>query len=138
MEVFLAAQDNADSCLIKLRNLLSGSTEELVDPVDSSFVLNDPNENVAFLPFGSGMRACVGQKFVIQGVATLIASLLQHYEVWCYDFYFYFPSFHHLTLHSFSAKYCVYITVWWVKQPVFIFDVSSYFYGPSCHNILDV
>lgn len=61
--------------------LLSGAADELVDPVDSSFVLNDPNENAAFLAFGSGMRACVGQKFVIQGVATLFASLLERYEV---------------------------------------------------------
>lgn len=54
---------------------------EAVNPIQSSFVLNDPNENAAFLPFGSGIRACVGQKFVIQGVATLFASLLERYEV---------------------------------------------------------
>lgn len=47
----------------------------------SSFILNDPHDNAAFLPFGAGMRACVGQKFVIQGVATLFASLLECYEV---------------------------------------------------------
>ncbi|KAF3434225.1 hypothetical protein FNV43_RR25328 [Rhamnella rubrinervis] len=66
---------------ITLNTSFSGAAEELVDPVDSSFVLNDPNENAAFLPFGSGMRACVGQKFVIQGVATLFASLLEQYEI---------------------------------------------------------
>ncbi|CAK7336452.1 unnamed protein product [Dovyalis caffra] len=56
-------------------------TEEAVGPIQGSFILNDPNDNAAFLPFGSGMRACVGQKFVIHGVATLFASLLECYEV---------------------------------------------------------
>ncbi|KAH8512609.1 hypothetical protein H0E87_006041 [Populus deltoides] len=56
-------------------------TEEAADPIPCSFVLNDPNDDAAFLPFGSGMRTCVGQKFVIRGVATLFASLLEHYEV---------------------------------------------------------
>ncbi|KAF9686335.1 hypothetical protein SADUNF_Sadunf03G0148000 [Salix dunnii] len=59
----------------------TSSTEEAADPIQCSFVLNDPNDNAAFLPFGSGMRACVGQKFVIRGVATLFASLLERYEV---------------------------------------------------------
>lgn len=44
-------------------------------------VLDDPNENAAFLPFGSGTRACVGQKFAILAITTLFASLLQRYEV---------------------------------------------------------
>uniref|UniRef100_A0A5B6YNY4 Putative 11-oxo-beta-amyrin 30-oxidase isoform X1 n=1 Tax=Davidia involucrata TaxID=16924 RepID=A0A5B6YNY4_DAVIN len=59
----------------------TGSAEEPVDAGHSSFVLNDPNENAAFLPFGSGTRVCVGQKFAILGVATLFASLLEHYEI---------------------------------------------------------
>ncbi|OIW13309.1 hypothetical protein TanjilG_02829 [Lupinus angustifolius] len=59
----------------------SGSTEESTNAGFSAFVLNDPNENAAFLPFGSGTRACVGQKFVIQVVATLLASLLKKYEI---------------------------------------------------------
>ncbi|KAJ6414507.1 hypothetical protein OIU84_003497 [Salix udensis] len=59
----------------------TSSTEEAADPIQCSSVLNDPNDNAAFLPFGSGMRTCVGQKFVIRGVATLFASLLEHYEV---------------------------------------------------------
>lgn len=59
---------------------LLGSEEQL-DYGISSFVLNDPSENAAFLPFGSGIRSCVGQKFVIQVVATLLASLLKKYEV---------------------------------------------------------
>ncbi|RDX61281.1 11-oxo-beta-amyrin 30-oxidase, partial [Mucuna pruriens] len=46
-----------------------------------SFVLNDPNENAAFLPFGSGTRACIGQKFIIHFVASLLASLLKIYEI---------------------------------------------------------
>lgn len=52
-----------------------------MDPRETSFVLEDPNDNAAFLPFGSGSRACVGQKFVIHGVATLFASLVESYEV---------------------------------------------------------
>ncbi|KAJ6945362.1 hypothetical protein NC651_000420 [Populus alba x Populus x berolinensis] len=56
------------------------AADEAVDPIQCSFILNDPNDNAAFLPFGSGMRACVGQKFSIHGVATLFASLLQRYE----------------------------------------------------------
>ncbi|KAI7981253.1 Cytochrome P450 3A11 [Camellia lanceoleosa] len=55
--------------------------EERVDVGQDTYVLNDPNENAAFLPFGSGTRACLGQKFVILGVATLFASLLEHYEI---------------------------------------------------------
>lgn len=58
-----------------------GFAEELVYPACNSYVLNDPTENAAFLPFGSGVRACVGQKFVILKVATLIASLLEQYEI---------------------------------------------------------
>ncbi|XWS74597.1 hypothetical protein CRYUN_Cryun01aG0012200 [Craigia yunnanensis] len=60
---------------------IAGPAEELLDKRQSSFVLNDPNENPAFLPFGSGTRACICQKFVILGVATLFASLLEQYEV---------------------------------------------------------
>ncbi|PON78176.1 Cytochrome P450, E-class, group I [Parasponia andersonii] len=56
-------------------------SEKAADLGESSFVLNDPNNNAAFLPFGSGVRACVGQKFVIQGVAALFASLLKNYKI---------------------------------------------------------
>lgn len=73
--------------------LLSEAAEEIVDPVDSSFVLNDPNENAAFLPFGSGIRACVGQKFVIQEIATLFASLIEQYEVCANCIFSYFALF---------------------------------------------
>lgn len=66
---------------LSILRILSGSTEELTNAGFKSFVLNDPNENAAFLPFGSGTRACVGQKFVIQVVATLLASLLKKYKV---------------------------------------------------------
>ncbi|KAK7322559.1 hypothetical protein VNO77_25945 [Canavalia gladiata] len=60
---------------------LSGSAEEPAVEGFSSFVLNDPNENAAFLPFGSGTRTCVGQRFIIQLVAILLASLLKKYEI---------------------------------------------------------
>ncbi|XP_014498561.1 cytochrome P450 3A31-like isoform X1 [Vigna radiata var. radiata] len=59
----------------------SGSAEDLSSTGFSSFVLNDPNENAAFLPFGSGARACIGQKFIIQLVASVLASLLNKYEI---------------------------------------------------------
>ncbi|KAI4332914.1 hypothetical protein L6164_017784 [Bauhinia variegata] len=55
--------------------------EEHTNPGFNSFMLKDPNENAAFLSFGSGTRACVGQKFVIQVVASFFASLLKKYEV---------------------------------------------------------
>lgn len=35
----------------------------------------------SFLPFGSGSRACVGQKYVMLAISMLIASLLRNYEV---------------------------------------------------------
>ncbi|XWS65437.1 hypothetical protein CRYUN_Cryun05aG0112700 [Craigia yunnanensis] len=63
---------------------ISGPAEELLEQRQNSFVLNDPNENPAFLPFGSGTHACLCQKFVVQGVATLFASLLEQYEVRLY------------------------------------------------------
>ncbi|KAI4323594.1 hypothetical protein L6164_023187 [Bauhinia variegata] len=59
----------------------TGSGEESTKPGFSSLVLKDPNENAAFLPFGSGRRTCVGQKFVVQVVASLFASLLKKYEI---------------------------------------------------------
>ncbi|XP_058722143.1 cytochrome P450 81F1-like [Vicia villosa] len=65
-----------------LSNVTKGSgSEEQLDYGISSIVLNDPRENAAFLPFGSGTRSCVGKKFVIQVVATLLASLLKKYEI---------------------------------------------------------
>lgn len=60
----------------------SGSAEEELEDFSSAgFVLNDPNENAAFLPFGSGTRACIGQKYIIQLVASLLASLLKKYKI---------------------------------------------------------
>ncbi|KAL5568306.1 hypothetical protein UlMin_024881, partial [Ulmus minor] len=67
-------------CDLMHRATLSGAPKEAANLGDSSLVLNEPNDNAAFLPFGSGVRACVGQKFVIQGVAALFATLLKHYE----------------------------------------------------------
>ncbi|XP_008231615.1 PREDICTED: alpha-humulene 10-hydroxylase-like isoform X1 [Prunus mume] len=66
---------------IMLNKSVSGAAENIVNPGQSSFSLNDPNANTAFLPFGYGLRACIGEKFVLNGVATLFASLLEHYEI---------------------------------------------------------
>ncbi|XAR63566.1 11-oxo-beta-amyrin 30-oxidase [Bertholletia excelsa] len=52
-----------------------------VDLGQDSYVLNDPNENDAFLPFGSGARACLGQKFAILGLTAMFASLIEQYEI---------------------------------------------------------
>ncbi|KAF7137446.1 hypothetical protein RHSIM_Rhsim07G0073100 [Rhododendron simsii] len=60
---------------------LTSSADKLVDVGQDSYVLNDPNKNAAFLPFGSGTRACLGQKCVVLGVAALFASLLERYEI---------------------------------------------------------
>ncbi|XP_039060155.1 cytokinin hydroxylase-like [Hibiscus syriacus] len=68
------------SASLNMDTSIAGHAEELKDQRKSSFVLNDPNENAAFLPFGAGTRSCVYQKFVIQGIATLFASLLEQYE----------------------------------------------------------
>ncbi|XP_011655532.1 tabersonine 16-hydroxylase 1 isoform X1 [Cucumis sativus] len=63
------------------RQQTSVAGENDVDEGDNSFVLNDPTGNAVFLPFGFGARSCVGQKFIIQGLATLFASLLSNYEI---------------------------------------------------------
>ncbi|CAL9171824.1 unnamed protein product [Musa hybrid cultivar] len=46
-----------------------------------SHFFSEPKKKAAFLPFGYGTRACVGEKFATLGIATLIASLLQNYEI---------------------------------------------------------
>ncbi|GAB4827747.1 hypothetical protein Ancab_034633 [Ancistrocladus abbreviatus] len=51
------------------------------DAGERPYILSDPNENAAFLSFGSGIRACVGQKFTVLGVAAVLASLLESYEL---------------------------------------------------------
>ncbi|XP_059460977.1 cytokinin hydroxylase-like [Corylus avellana] len=76
---FLSKTGNGSDLV--LNGSSTGNAEKVVNPGESSFILNDPNDNAAFLPFGSGTRACVGQKFVIQGVATLFASFLERYEI---------------------------------------------------------
>lgn len=59
---------------------ISGTSEEHEKYEECPFI-SEPNKSAAFLPFGSGARACVGQKFAIHGISTLLASLLQNYEV---------------------------------------------------------
>ncbi|KAF8009975.1 hypothetical protein BT93_J0834 [Corymbia citriodora subsp. variegata] len=59
---------------------LTGAAEDSSSK-KSSYVSDDPRNHAAYLPFGYGTRACVGQKFVIHGLATLFASMLEHYKV---------------------------------------------------------
>ncbi|CAA6653977.1 unnamed protein product [Spirodela intermedia] len=37
--------------------------------------------NCGFLPFGSGKRACVGQKFAVLAISTLLASWIQEFQI---------------------------------------------------------
>ncbi|XP_062187196.1 uncharacterized protein LOC133890710 [Phragmites australis] len=57
---------------------------EILAAPKGSNVINISTEcpkSESFLPFGSGSRACVGQKFVILAISMLIASLLRNYEL---------------------------------------------------------
>ncbi|CAI0421049.1 unnamed protein product, partial [Linum tenue] len=56
-------------------------TTEEVNATKGPLILNDPTNNPAFLPFGSGVRACACQKPVITGVGAMLASLIASYEV---------------------------------------------------------
>ncbi|XP_043722707.1 protein LUTEIN DEFICIENT 5, chloroplastic-like isoform X2 [Telopea speciosissima] len=74
------AEQGSDSVPLSPLSPFAGVGEKL-NAADVPFVLNDPNANAAFLPFGSGTRACVGQKIAILGITTLFASLLKQYEI---------------------------------------------------------
>ncbi|GJN33277.1 hypothetical protein PR202_gb21856 [Eleusine coracana subsp. coracana] len=86
--------------LVQMDNSMWGSDAGQFNPqrflekdVDIGEILAAPNgsnginlstecaKTESFLPFGSGSRACVGQKFVILAISMLIASLLRNYEV---------------------------------------------------------
>uniref|UniRef100_A0A0D9X264 Cytochrome P450 n=1 Tax=Leersia perrieri TaxID=77586 RepID=A0A0D9X264_9ORYZ len=76
-----ACQFNPNHFLKKDINL-----EEIVAPAQkssngSNFFTDVFDKKESFLPFGSGSRACVGQRFAVLGIAMLIASLLCSYEV---------------------------------------------------------
>ncbi|XP_047937742.1 cytochrome P450 4A25-like [Salvia hispanica] len=67
---FLASTDVR--CLVDLNNTLTGHT---------SSVAKVGKEVEAFLSFGSGTRACVGQKLAILGISSLFAALIERYEL---------------------------------------------------------
>lgn len=71
--------------VISWQSFSSGAAED-GGSKKSSFVLDDRRSHAAYLPFGYGTRACVGQRFVIHGLATLFASMLEHYEVCLFYF----------------------------------------------------
>lgn len=58
----------------------SGTSQDCQESEETTFRFNAPNKNM-FLSFGSGTRACVGQEFTVHGISTLLAALLQEYEV---------------------------------------------------------
>ncbi|KAH7654876.1 Unspecific monooxygenase protein [Dioscorea alata] len=59
---------------------LEGTSQDCQESEETTFRFNAPNKNM-FLSFGSGTRACVGQEFTVLGISTLLAALLQEYEV---------------------------------------------------------
>ncbi|KAL9247779.1 hypothetical protein vseg_021173 [Gypsophila vaccaria] len=63
------------------KSKITDAAEVLVNSEVESYILNDSYKNTAYLPFGSGLRACVGQKFAVHGIATMLASLVEHYEI---------------------------------------------------------
>lgn len=67
---FLSSTDG--KCISDQKETLTGHT---------SSVLKEPNEFKAFLPFGYGTRACIGQKLAVLGISSLFAALIEHYEV---------------------------------------------------------
>ncbi|KAK4424794.1 cytochrome [Sesamum alatum] len=67
---FLSRTD--DGFITNQKELLTGG---------NSCVIKEPNEFGAFLPFGSGARACIGQKLSVLGISSLFAALIGHYEV---------------------------------------------------------
>ncbi|KAL7083781.1 hypothetical protein ACP275_14G183400 [Erythranthe tilingii] len=61
-------------------------TEPISDKKESlkgfdSCAMKEPNEFEAFLPFGYGARACIGQKLAVRGISSLFAVLLGQYEI---------------------------------------------------------
>ncbi|XP_072975398.1 cytochrome P450 71A16-like [Typha angustifolia] len=63
-----------------LSNSTKGTSEVYNDSSGGPFIIQ-PNKTATFLPFGSGSRACIGQKFAILEISALFASLLQNYEI---------------------------------------------------------
>ncbi|OAY82450.1 11-oxo-beta-amyrin 30-oxidase [Ananas comosus] len=74
-----ACEFNPCRFLSKATGLKDGNSE-IHESGKRPFV-RDPNKNAAFLPFGSGTRACVGQKFALHSISRVLAYLLQNYEI---------------------------------------------------------
>ncbi|KAG8363742.1 hypothetical protein BUALT_Bualt19G0053900 [Buddleja alternifolia] len=60
---------------------ISDQKESLTDTGLYTCVLKELKELEAFLPFGSGSRACIGEKLAIVGISSLFAALVGTYEV---------------------------------------------------------
>ncbi|RWW49034.1 hypothetical protein BHE74_00044852 [Ensete ventricosum] len=64
-----------------LSSVTSPGPHEKYEDFQKSAFHSEPKRMAAFLPFGYGIRACIGEKFPTLGISTLIAFLLQNYEV---------------------------------------------------------
>ncbi|KAG6554855.1 hypothetical protein Mapa_003438 [Marchantia paleacea] len=53
-----------------------GTKQELED-----LIFDDPDEDASFLLFGAGSRVCVGKDFVMRTMVTILACLIQQFEI---------------------------------------------------------
>lgn len=46
-----------------------------------NLIFDDPEDDASFLLFGAGSRVCVGKDFVMRTMVTILACLIQQFEV---------------------------------------------------------